>query len=144
MSDVFDAMEALAGRFTGINGLTCAVGPVENIGTPPALIVEADNGDFLDYQPAMSDGQGNPVADCRLLITVFVQYGESKAARDALRPYLADSGSQSVRAIVAADPTLGGVVDSAIVVSARNLGRYSLGEQERRYLGVEFPVEVML
>jgi hypothetical protein len=140
MSDLFEAMEALAGRFSAVAGLTVAVGPIENIGTAPALIVEAGDGDFLDYQVAMGSG----VADARLTITIFVQYGESKAARAELQPYLADSGTRSVYAIVAADPTLGGVVDSAAVLSARNLGRYTFGEQQRRYLGVEFPVEVFL
>lgn len=140
MSDIFEAMDALAARFASIDGLTAAVGPIENIGTPPALIVEAGDGDFLDYRPTMDPG----TADATLTITVFVQYGESKAARDAIKPFLADTGAQSVYAIVAADPTLGGVVDSAQVLSARNLGRYTLGEQQRKYLGVEFPVAVLL
>lgn len=139
MSDIFDAMEALAGMFT-IDGLTVAVGPVENIGTPPALVVEAGDGEFLDYRPAMDPG----TADATLTITVFVQYGESRAARAALKPYLADTGTHSVFATVNADPTLGGVVDSAQVLAARNLGRYTLGADQRKYLGVEFPVEVLL
>jgi hypothetical protein len=83
-------------------------------------------------------------ADLRLTVTVFVPFGEDRAAWEALMPYLADEGAKSVRAIVAADPTLGGVVDSALVLTARNAGPYNFGPPERRFLGAEFPVEVFL
>lgn len=138
MSSVLDAMEALAARFAGIPGLTCHAWPVGELGAPPALVVSPADGDFLSYTVAMGDG----VADAQLTIAVFVQYGEDRSAIAELMPYLADTGSQSVYAIVAADPTLGGVVDSALVQAARGFGPYTYGAA--RYLGVEFPVEVYL
>lgn len=140
MTDVFDAMDALEAVFAGIDGLTTAVGPVDNVtAAPAALVVEAGDGDFLNYLVTM-DRQ----VDCQLTITVFVQGTNLVAARELIRPYLADSGAWSVRALVAADPTLGAVVTDAVVASAGNLGRYTLGDTERRYLGVEFSVAVML
>lgn len=141
MTDVFDAMDALAAVFAGIDGLTTAVGPVDNVtAAPAALVVEAAGGEFLKYQVVMGDGQ----LDAQLTITVFVQASNLEAARALIRPYIADSGVRSVFALVKAAPTLGGVVTDAAVVAAGNLGRYTLGDTERRYLGVEFTVAVML
>lgn len=140
MTDFFDAQDALVARFDGLDGLTTAVGPVDNItAAPAALLVEAGDGDFLNYLVTM-DGE----VDAQLTITVMVQGTNLEAARELLRPYMADSGDYSVRAIVAADPTLGGVVTDASVTSAGNLGRYSMGDTERRYFGVTFNVAVML
>lgn len=140
MTDVFEAMDALEAVFAGIDGLSTAVGPVDNVtAAPAALVVETADGNFLDYL-VTTDGQ----VDCQLTITVFVQGGNLPAARELIRPYLADEGDRSIRALVAADPTLGGLVTDAVVTAAGNLGRYTLGDAERRYLGVEFSVAVML
>jgi hypothetical protein len=141
MTDVFDAQDALAAVFTGIDGLTATVGPVDNVtAAPAAIVVDTGAGEFLNYLVTM----GGDAIDCQLTITVFVQAANLAAARELLRPYLADQGDRSVRALVAADPTLGGIVTDAVVTNASNLGRYTMGDTERRYLGVEFPVAVML
>lgn len=141
MTDVFDAQDALVTLFTGLDGLTAVVGPVDNVtAAPAAIVVDTADGDFLNYLVTM----GGDAIDCQLTITVFVQGTNLAAARELIRPYLADTGDYSVRALVAADPTLGGVVTDAVVSAASNLGRYTLGDTERRYLGCEFPVAVML
>lgn len=140
MSDVFDAMDALGAVFAGLNGLTVAIGDVDNVTpAPAALIVEAEDGDFLSYLITM-DG----AVDAQLKITVMVQATILEAAKPLLRPYLADDGAYSIRALIAADPTLGSIVTDAQVTGARGLGRYTVGAQERRYYGCEFPVAVML
>lgn len=140
MTDVFEAMDALGAVFANIDGLTTAVGPVDNVtAAPAALVVDAGDGEFLNYLITM----GSQV-DCQLTVTVFVQGTNLVAARELIRPYLADAGGFSVRALVAADPTLGGIVTDAVVTSAGSLGRYTLGDTERRYLGVVFQVAVML
>jgi hypothetical protein len=127
--------------FGGIDGLTVAVGPVDNVtAAPVALVVEAGDGDFLNYQVVMGDGE----IDAHLTVTVFVQATNLEAARALIRPYIADSGPTSVYATVKANPTLNGVVTDAAVTTASSLGRYTLGAEERRYLGVVFTVEVML
>lgn len=140
MTDVFDAMDALGAVFAGLNGLTVAIGDVDNVTpAPAALIVETEDGDFLNYQVTM-DG----AADAQLKITVMVGAAILEAAKPLIRPYLADSGDYSVRAAVAADPTLGGVVTDAAVLTARGLGRYTVGVRELKFYGCEFPVAVML
>lgn len=140
MTDVFDAQDALVALFTGLDGLSAVAGPVDNVtAAPAALVVDTADGEFLNYLVTM-DGQ----VDCQLTVTVFVQATNLDAARAQLRPFMADDGDRSVRALVAADPTLGGVVSDAVVTAASNLGRYNMGDTERRYLGVEFPVAVML
>jgi hypothetical protein len=139
MSDVFGAQDALVAVFANLDGLTAAAGPVDNVtAAPAALVVDTEDGEFGDYLVTM-DGEIN----CALVITVFTQAANLPAARELLRPYMAD-GARSVKVLVAADPTLGGVVTDAVVTGESNLGRYTMGDTERRYLGVEFPVAVML
>jgi len=142
MTDVFDALEALRDVLdNGIADLTAVVGPVDNVtAAPAAAVVEVADGDFLNYQVVMGDGQ----IDAQLTITVFVQATNLDGARALIRPYMADTGDSSVFALVRADPTLGGAVTDAAVLTAGSLGRYSLGDTERRYLGVVFSVAVML
>ena len=140
MTDIWDAMDALVAVFNNIDGLTADIGPVDNITpAPAALLVEAADGEFLNYLVTV-DG----AVDAQLTITVMVQATTLLAAKPLLRPYMADSGAQSVRALVAADPKLGNVVSDAVVTSASNLGRYNMGVDERRYFGVTFNVAVML
>jgi hypothetical protein len=140
MTDVFDAMDALVAVFDGIDGLTADLGPVDNIvAAPAAVLVEAADGEFLNYL-ITTDGE----VDAQLTVTVMVQATTLSAAKELLRPYMADGGTASVRALVAADPTLGSVVTDAVITSASNLGRYVIGDTERRYFGVTFNVAVML
>lgn len=138
MTDFLDAMEALAEAFSGISGLKRFSFPPGDLGAPPAIVVSVADGEFADYSPTMDDD----VTDVNLVVNVFVQWGENRAAWQKLTPFIAPSGASSLVAAVNADPTLGGVVDSALIGGARNVGPYTWGAT--RYLGAEFPVEVFL
>jgi len=131
-----EAMQALLAVFASIDGLNRKLGPTFQI-RPPALLVEPAE-EFVDT--VTMDGE----TDCNLTITVFVPYVDSDAGLAALLPYTASTGPKSVTALVDADPTLGGVVTDCNVLAASNPGRYVMGDNEARYYGVEFPVEVML
>src|SRR5262245_52959320 len=55
--------------------------------------------------------------DSIFAITVYVQFGDDRVAEDNLGAYLDPTGASSVVAAIHGDPTLGGVVDYARVVS---------------------------
>jgi hypothetical protein len=127
---------ALKTRLQAISGLEVYARPPGTINPPAALIAPAP-GSFLTYRTSHTSH------DLELIVVVFVQWGEDDSATDALDAYLADAGASSVYATVQADPTLGGVVDSAAVLDAQNHGRHEYPEGVP-YLGVEFNVGVLL
>jgi hypothetical protein len=137
MTATFDeAMQALADRFAGITGLSRYAFPPGTIEVP-AVVVSLPEGEFADYAPTMGDA-----TDLNLVVNIFVQWGDDEAAWAQLLPFVSPTGPCSLIAAVMADPTLGGVVDSAMPSQATNPGPYTYGAV--KYLGAEFPVEVFL
>ena len=138
MSDpITDAMQALAAAFSTITGLSTYAFPPGTIEVP-AVVVSMPAGELGDLSPVMDAG----VMDLDLIVNVFVQWGEDESAWSQLLPYCSPTGTHSLFAAVNADPTLGGVVDSALMGRPTNLGPYTWGKLQ--YLGAEFPVEVFL
>lgn len=133
---VDEAMEALAEAFAGIDGLSTYARPPGVIEVP-ALVVSLPDGAFANYSVVMGDA-----GDLDLVINIFVQWGDDESAWDQLVPFVSQSGAHSLFAAVNADPTLGGVVDSALVGQPTNAGPYTWGLI--KYLGVEMPVELLL
>lgn len=130
------AMQALADAFTVIPKLSTYPRPPGSIEVP-AVVVSMPAGNLGSF-PVMDAG----VMDLDLVVNVFVQWGDDEAAWAQLLPFVAASGPYSLFAAVAADPTLGGVVDSALADQPTNLGPYTYGEV--RYLGAEMSVELLL
>lgn len=80
------------------------------------------------------------LTDTAWTVTVFVQFANNDAAAEQLDPYVSPSGTQSIKAAIDADPTLGGVVDFARVSTAE-------GERVTNYAGigyltVDFNIEI--
>jgi hypothetical protein len=132
-----EAMDALAAAFTSIPGLSTYANPPGVIEVP-ALVVSLPSGNFADYNVVL----GGDAADLDLVVNVFVQWGDDEAAWDQLVPFVSQSGPYSLFAAVNADPTLGGVVDSALIGMPTNAGPYTWGAV--KYLGAEMPVELLL
>jgi len=138
MSDpITDAMQALADAFSTIPGLSAYAFPPGTIEVP-AVVVSLPSGDLGDLSPVM----GQDAMDLDLVVNIFVQWGDDPSAWSQLLPYVSPSGASSLFAAVNADPTLGAVVDSALMGRPTNLGPYTWGQLQ--YLGAEFPVEVFL
>lgn len=138
MSDpITAAMQALAAAFSAIPKLSSYAFPPGTIEVP-AVVVSLPSGELGGFSPVMDEG----VMDLNLVINVFVQWGDDESAWSQLLPYVAAAGTYSLFAAVNADPTLGGVVDSALLGQPTNLGPYTWGKLQ--YLGAEFPVEVFL
>lgn len=82
-----------------------------------------------------------------LEVTVGVQLSTYRMAQDALDPYLATSGTQSITATIEADPRLGGVVDYAIPSVWRDYGGIQINSASSsanptEYLGAVLDVTV--
>lgn len=128
----------LAAQVANLPGLLQALPTVPDKLSAPCAIVQPAPGDFLRFRPAFDD-----TVDYLLLVTIYVPapVGSVNDAQELLDPYLAPSGEASVYAAVNADGTLGGLVSSAKCNYARNYRAETW--DEARYIGVDFPVEVM-
>lgn len=101
---------------------------------PQAHIVPGE----ISYDRAMARGIDSLV----LVIQVFVAVVSETSAQKRLDAYLAPSGSDSIKAAVEADRTLGGVVADASVVSASGYRVYEIGGRAP-VLGAEWTVEIL-
>jgi hypothetical protein len=110
--------------------------PAGNI-NPPAFVITPAEGDFLTYDDAFGDQD-----TARLALTVYTGRQQDKSATTLLFEFCARTGIKSIFGIVATDPTLGGVVSSASVLTAGSYGSYALGGPE--YLGATFILEILL
>jgi len=137
MTTVEQAMQALADAFGGIAGLSRYPRPPGTINVP-AVVVSLPAGELGDYSPVM----GQDAMDLTLVVNVFVQWGDDRAAWSQLLPFVDRAGTSSLFAAVNADPTLGGVVDSALPFNPTNFGPYTYGAVQ--YLGAEMTVEVLM
>lgn len=87
------------------------------------------------YHPIFEDS-----ATWTVQVTVSVMASDVGHAQTNLDPFLAGSGSKSVRAAIEADPSLGGVVDSVKVTGLTNY--FSAEVAGGRTVGATFEVEV--
>lgn len=133
---ITEVREALAGVLATIAGLNTYGFPPGQVNVPAAVVAPGD-GEFLVYQTANG---GAPTLN--LTVTLFVQRTQDRAGTEKLDAYLATSGSNSVYNAVELDQDLGGVVQSAVVLGARNFGTFTYGELS--YFGADLDVEVYL
>ena len=132
VAQAWDALDAAL----DMDGVQVVNQPVGNI-NPPALVTTPSDGEFFSYKTSFD---GAPVL--LMLVTALVGRGQDRAARTTLSEFVAQTGTRSVYAAIEADPTLGGVVQSAAVLSAGNFGSFAFGGPE--YLGCTFTVEIYL
>lgn len=103
---------------------------------PPAAVIAPGEGEFLTYRTS------NVSHDLDLMITILVQLGTDRSADQKLSDYIADSGDKSIYALIEANQTLNGTVDSTIITKATNWGVRTFAGVE--YLAVDFAAEVLL
>jgi hypothetical protein len=131
---VDEVCEALAGRLATISGLRAhAVWP-DSLNAP-AAIVDATGEDWHqslgDYSMLRLDV---------LLVVAPATSGGLARGLDKLAPYLARTGTQSVKAAIEGDRTLGGLVASVMAIGWRDKGVLDIGGAE--YIGARIGVEV--
>lgn len=127
-------MDGLGVRLATITGLRVYDYPADTV-NPPAAVVGLPT--EIPYDSSKARGFD------RAVLPVFVIVGSafSRAARDALGPYLAGSGHQSIKAAIEADRSLGGACSTLGVSIARTDGS-GITVNGVRYTGAIFDVEV--
>lgn len=123
---------ALKTRLQTISGLTVYATAPGQVNPPAAIILPGEP--LVSYDSTMARGSDDLQMVIRVLVAPQIDY----ASQDDLDVYLAGSGASSVKEAV--DGNLGGTVDFARVVLARNYGDFD--HNGVTYLGVEFVVEV--
>ena len=117
MAVLSDVRAALAGAVDNVPGLRASAAMTGEVSPPMAVVVPA-RGPFISYSETLEPG----VADYELEVVLLVSYADERSGQLLLDGYLSATGPNSVRAAVAADPTLGRVVDYAIVTAAQDYG----------------------
>ena len=117
---------------TGLRVSTYAQGSI----SPPAAVVLPAQGTFIDYDVTFEPGVANYV----MRVVLLVSEGSDRAATELLDSYLEPASPVSIRAIIEADPTLGGVVDWANAKAAQRYGMLEWAGLQ--YLAAEVLVEI--
>jgi hypothetical protein len=110
MATIAQIRDGLKARLDTIPGLR-AHATMPDVLTGPAAVVSRRSTTFGTTMDGESD-------DLTCAVTLFIQYTGERVAQTSLDTYLGPTGANSVKAAVDGDPTLGGVVDYAEVVSA--------------------------
>lgn len=106
---------ALAARLRTITGLTVH-DRIPTVINPPAAVIAPNPGVFARFDTSETTD------DLQFVVALYVAAGDDLLGQAALDAYLAGDGPRSVRATIAADPTLDGTVEWAVVTEARNYG----------------------
>jgi hypothetical protein len=131
MAEIRAGLEA---RLATIPNVVTAAYPIDS---PPDLTLQVMGQDAIEYDLAMQRGLDR----LTFVIQGFSGSPDSQAAQENLDLWLAPSGTNSVKAAVEGDITLGGVVVSARV--ARAAGSQLLNVPSRgTILGTHFYVDI--
>jgi len=104
--------------------------------TPPAAIVLPAPGTFLVYRTSTGSD------DLQLNVRVFASHAHEDTGQDVLDAFIDRTGASSVYAAIDADPTLGGIVDYAVVTGATDYGSLTVGALE--LFGCDFVIDVAM
>jgi hypothetical protein len=130
---------ALAQRLASVPGLTVYAEVPDSPEVPAAIIFPGFEGEpTIRFDSTMARGSD----DLLFTVVLLVQYADDVSGQDELDAYLDGSGAKSVKALIEADETLGGLVSFARVREARNYGSRQSAVTAPRYLGVELCVEI--
>lgn len=136
MADLSDIRAALAACFSSLEDDVQVSAYMLEAPTPPAVFVFPAE---IDYDLSMHRGLD------KWLFTIQAVVNESidRGGQVNLDEFLAPSGPRSIKQLVEADTTLGGVVQAARVVSCTGYRKYvSDGPPRAVHLGAEWSVEV--
>lgn len=132
MATLTDIRSALASALGDIRGLRVEASVPDNPKPPTAIIVPQG----ITFDLAMH--RGTDEFDFSILLITGRM--SERSAQNTLDSFCDPSGTNSIKAAINADPTLGGVVSSARVTNMRNYGSLTVGDTD--YLSAEFAVTV--
>lgn len=125
---------AIQTRLATISGLRTYNYQPEQL-TPPVAYPELSS---VTYHRTM--GNGSALTQMDWTIRVIVGRYTDRTAHDLLDQYLSATGSNSVRAAIEADTTLGGVVQAVILSSSTDIT--SLSNADAEFLQIQFTLTV--
>lgn len=128
---LYDVMQGLATALKEVAGLRVYDFPSDRVETPAAVLSLPET----PYDVTL----GGRSDEWTFPLWVLVAKADDKAAYGEMVSYLDAEGDHSIRAMIEADPTLGGACDTAQVIRARPLFATVAGTE---FLAVEFTVEV--
>lgn len=120
MASLTEIREGVATRLQTISGLQASARMLANPTLPVAYVVPGE----INYHAAMGNGH----SDWNLLIELQVGAISEMGAQDKLDALISETGEQSVKAAIEAEPTLGGLVDDLIVQGVRDYGLFAKGD----------------
>ncbi|HEY7823181.1 MAG TPA: hypothetical protein VIG24_10120 [Acidimicrobiia bacterium] len=106
---------------------------IPSLVTPPMAVVQPSS---IEYDLNAQNGVNRYL----FTVTVFVVKADDRAAQLRVDPFVAPTGSGSIKAALEADRTLGGVVNTLRVTDVNNYS--SADANDVIYLAVDFQVEV--
>ncbi len=128
-----EIQNGLEDRLKTIPGLRTAAYYVDAPNPPQAVVGDPR----IAYDLTMGRG-----ADTyQFTITLVVQRGTDRTGNAALAAYCASAGTQSIKAAIEDDDTLGGVAMTAVVTSMGDWGVIEI--EQVPYLGCQFQVQVI-
>jgi len=122
----------LAANLATVSGLRAYAYQPDNVNTPFAWPLL----DSIQYNGAMGGG----LITHKFTVSVVVGRSAERTAQSLLDGYLSYAGTNSIRAAIESDRTLGGVVQDLIVESANNIS--TLEANDATYLAIDFVVTV--
>lgn len=135
MAALTSIRDGLKTRLETISGLTASEYVPDYIVPPIALVAPLNS---LNYDSTMARG-----ADTyEIPVILYISRIDAQTSQDEVDSYLASSGSNSVKAAIEGDTTLGGAAMSVRVISASDYGEYEV-TQGTSFLGVTFNIEVI-
>lgn len=129
LSEIRTAMGTALGSVSGLRVREL----IPPLVTPPMAVVQPQQ---IEYDLNAQNG----LHLYTFTVTVFVVKADDRAAQLKVDPYVAPTGSGSVKAALEADRTLGGVVNTLRVTNVNNYS--SADANDVLYLAVDFEVEV--
>lgn len=128
-ADVGDVMAAVAAKLATIRGLRVHNGYTDQVTVPHAVVMWPN--------PILYDStMGRGLDEFNVEVVVLVGKTSDRQAGKNINKYVKGSGSTSVKAVLEADPSLGGVADTTRVKQA--------GVEEREVGGVGYLAAVFI
>ena len=134
MASVTSIRNGIGDNLANISSLTVFKFVPDFIEPPTAVVGVVEN---IEYDTTIQRGADK----YEIPVFVYVSRLDAQDSQETLDSYLASSGSESIKAQVESDVTLGGSANSCRVIEANEVGVYTVNSID--YLGVEFTVEVI-
>jgi hypothetical protein len=112
--------DGLAARLATISGLRVYAYPPDTPNLPSAVVRLVR----VSYDSTLSRGSD----EFQFLITMVVGRADDRVAQTSIETYLAGTGAVSVKTVIEADPTLGGVALNTRVQEASNIATEDRGD----------------